>query len=473
MNFNEYIDSQKERFVADLARLVNIRSVREDARDGAPFGDGPKKALDEAIAICAEHGFNMTNYDYYAGETDLGEDPALMILAHLDVVDEGEGWTKPPYEMTIEDGNLYGRGTMDDKGPALAALYAMEAVRECGIELKKGVRLVLGCAEETGSEDMEYYFSKRPYLPYCFSPDAAYPLIHLEKGRFSPYFSKTWEATTAIPRVMKINGGTTANIVPCKASAVIVGMTAAQVEGICEEYKEKTGANFVLNEEFNCEGGVCCKKLVITAEGVAAHASEPYKGINAQTALLELLCALPLADSESARAIHALNKLFPHGDTKGETVGIAMEDEISGALTFNFSVLDLNEDGLTACFDTRVPVCATKENVHDVVEQALSAHGFALRADAHMIPAHHVPKDAPIVKTLLSVYEQYTGEKGEALAIGGGTYVHHIEGGVAFGCEMPGVDYRLHGPDEFVDLDTLILSAKMFAEAIVRLCGEE
>ena len=472
MNFNEYIDSQKERFVADLARLVNIRSVRGDAKDGAPFGDGPKKALDEAIAICAEHGFNMTNYDYYAGETDLGEDPALMILAHLDVVDEGEGWTRPPYEMTIEDGNLYGRGTMDDKGPALAALYAMEAVRECGIELKKGVRLVLGCAEETGSEDMEYYFSKRPYLPYCFSPDAAYPLIHLEKGRFSPYFSKTWEATTAIPRVMKINGGTTANIVPCKASAVIVGMTAAQVEGICEEYKEKTGANFVLNEEFNCEGGVCCKKLVITAEGVAAHASEPHKGVNAQTALLALLNALPLADCGTTDAIRALNRLFPHGDTQGKTVGIAMEDDISGDLTFNFGVLSLNEDGMSACFDSRVPVCANKENVFDVIDAALQNEGFTLREDAAMIPAHYVPKDAPIVKTLLDVYEQFTGEKGEALAIGGGTYVHDIEGGVAFGCEMPGIDYRLHGPDEFADIDTLLLSAKMFAEAIVRLCSE-
>lgn len=471
MHFNEYIDSQKDRFVSDLARLVAVRSVRSDAKDGAPFGDGPKNALDEAIKICVEHGFNMTNLDYYAGETDLGEDPALLILAHLDVVDEGEGWTKPPYKMTAEDGKLYGRGTMDDKGPALAALYAMEAVRACGIKLKKGVRLVLGCAEETGSEDMEYYFSKRPALPYCFSPDASYPLIHLEKGRFAPFFSKNWEKTNAIPRVVKIVGGTTPNIVPCKASAVLIGIAAAQVQAVCDEYKEKTGANFVLNEEFNCEGGVCCKKLVINAEGIAAHASEPYKGVNAQTALLCLLNALPLADGGTTQAIRSLNALFPHGDTKGETVGIAMQDDISGALTFNFGVLELHEHGLTACFDSRVPVCATKENMFDVIDSALKKEGFALNKDAHMIPAHHVPKDAPIVKTLLSVYEQYTGEKGEAFAIGGGTYVHNIEGGVAFGCEMPGVDYRLHGPDEFADLDTLLLSAKMFAEAIVRLCG--
>lgn len=472
MHFNDYIDAQKDRFLADLARLVAVRSVRGEANGKHPYGDGPAKALEEAIAICAEHGFTMQNLAYHAGETDLGEDPSLLILAHLDVVDEGEGWTKPPYEMTVADGKLFGRGTMDDKGPALAALYAMEAVRECGIPLKNGVRLVLGCAEETGSEDMDYYFSHRPTLPYCFSPDAAYPLIHLEKGRFAPYFSKKWEAVNTIPRILRIDGGTTANIVPCKASAVLLGLTAQQVQPICEEYKEKTGAGFVLQEEFNCEGGVCCKKLIITAEGTAAHASEPYKGNNAQTALLALLGALPLAETPSAQAIAALNRLFPHGDTKGKTVGIAMEDDISGALTFNFGVLHMDEDGLTACFDSRTPICADKENVFDVVAAALQKEGFALHEDAHMIPAHHVPKDAPIVKTLLSVYEQYTGEKGEAYAIGGGTYVHDIEGGVAFGCEMPGVDYRLHGADEFADLDTLLLSAKMFAEAIVRLCGE-
>ena len=472
MTVNEYIDQQKSRFLSDLARLVAIRSVRGEAAEGAPFGDGPKAALDQAIQICAEHGFNMTNYAYYAGETDLGDDPALLMLAHLDVVDEGEGWTKPPYEMTEENGKLYGRGTMDDKGPALAALYAMEAVRECGIPLKRGVRLVLGCAEETGSEDMEYYFSKRPTLPYCFSPDASYPLIHLEKGRFAPFFSKQWEPTNAIPRVVKICGGKTANIVPCKASAVLIGIPAQQAQPVCDGFAEKTGAKFTLSEEFNCEGGVCCKKLVITAEGVAAHASEPHKGVNAQTALLALLNALPLAECGTTDAIRSLNKLFPHGDTQGKTVGIAMQDEISGDLTFNFGVLELNEDGLTACFDSRVPVCANKENVFDVIDTALQSEGFILQADAAMIPAHYVPKDAPIVTTLLDIYEQFTGEKGEALAIGGGTYVHDIEGGVAFGCEMPGIDYRLHGPDEFADIDTLLLSAKMFAEAIIRLCAE-
>lgn len=461
MHFNEYIDSQKDRFLSDLARLVKVRSVREEATDGAPFGDGPKKALDEAVAICAEHGFDMKNLNYYAGEADLGEDPSLLILAHLDVVDEGEGWTRPPYEMTIEDGKVFGRGTMDDKGPAMAALYAMEAVRECGIKLKNGVRLVLGCAEETGSEDMDYYFSKRPALPYCFSPDASYPLIHLEKGRFAPVFTRKITPQTDSPRILAVHGGTTANIVPCKASAVLCGITKQQAQPFCEQTERETGVTFALCEE---DG-----KLVITAQGIAAHASEPHKGKNAQTALLTLLSSLPLKESDALQTIRSLLRLFPYGDHDGKAVGIAMEDADSGALTLNFGVLSMDEHSVTACFDSRVPVCANKENVFDVVKSALEREGFALDENAAMIPAHHVPKDSPIVKTLLAIYEEYTGEKGEALAIGGGTYVHDIAGGVAFGCEMPGVDYRLHGADEYADIDTLLLSAKMFARAIAEL----
>ena len=186
----DYLNSQKDRFTADLKRLVDIKSVREAALPGKPFGEGPARALAEAEKIASSHGFDLVNFDNYAGEITFGDAPDLMLLAHLDVVSEGDGWTKSPYCMTEENGRLYGRGATDDKGPAVACLYALEAVRELYGAPKTGVRLVLGCGEETGSEDMEYYFSRRETLPYTLSPDADYPLIHLEKGRFAPTFNK-------------------------------------------------------------------------------------------------------------------------------------------------------------------------------------------------------------------------------------------------------------------------------------------
>ena len=223
-----YIDSQREAFLDDLKRLVDIKSVREAPLDGMPFGEGPAKALEEAISISSKHGFDTINFENYAGEITYGEDPVLMLLAHLDVVDEGDFWTYEPYNMKIVDGRAYGRGTTDDKGAMLCCLYAMKAARELFGEPKKGVRLVMGCGEETGSEDMDYYFSKREKLPFTLSPDADYPLINLEKGRFAPQFTKTAE-NNGEKVVLSFFGGTTGNIVPCKSKVILKGLKENEI----------------------------------------------------------------------------------------------------------------------------------------------------------------------------------------------------------------------------------------------------
>ena len=454
----DYLNSQKERFTADLKRLVDIRSVREEPLPGKPFGAGPARALAEAEKIAAEHGFDLVDFDNYAGEITFGDAPDLMLLAHLDVVSEGDGWTKSPYDMTEENGRLYGRGTTDDKGPAVACLYALEAVRALYGAPKTGVRLVLGCGEETGSEDMEHYFSRREKLPYTLSPDADYPLIHLEKGRFAPTFNKK----IADPgTVIEINGGDTANIVPGKANALLAGSVPEHRGAILVEVARKTGATFRVETEGDNRRIYC--------EGTSAHASTPEKGVNANTALLALLSAI-VPDSEIKQEIDALLALVPHGETDGAAMGVKMSDEPSGALTFNFGILQFDGTTLRGGFDLRCPLCADESNVRDVIAARLAAAGFAFEGDPSMTPAHHVPKDAPIVKEALRVYEDYTGRKGECLAIGGGTYVHGVEGGVAFGVEFPGTDYRIHGADEFAVTDELLLTAAMYAQIIRDLC---
>ena len=453
-----YLKQASPRFVSDLKRLVDIRSVREAALPGRPFGEGPAQALAEAEALAAEHGFAVKNFDNYAGEITFGDAPDLMLLAHLDVVSEGDGWTKAPYDMTEENGRLYGRGTTDDKGPAMACLYALEAVRELYGAPKTGVRLVLGCGEETGSEDMEYYFSRREKLPYTLSPDADYPLIHLEKGRFAPEFAK---AVADPGIVLEINGGATANIVPGKANVLLAGSVPEHRGAILVEVARKTGATFRVET-----GG---DNRRIWCEGVSAHASTPGKGVNANTALLTLLSAMT-PDCELKRDIDALLALVPHGETDGAAMGVKMSDEISGALTFNFGILRFDGKTLRGGFDLRCPVCAENADVRSVIARRLAENGFSFVGDPAVTPAHYVPKDAPIVKEALKVYEDYTGRQGECLAIGGGTYVHGIEGGVAFGVEFPGTDYRIHGADEFAVTDELLLTAAMYAQIIKDLC---
>lgn len=459
-----YIDSQKEAFISDLKSLVDIKSVREAPEEGMPFGKGPAKALEKAVEISALHGFDTINFENYAGEITYGNDPVLMLLAHLDVVDEGDFWTYEPYNMKVCDGKAYGRGTTDDKGPMLSCLYALKAARELFGEPKRGVRLVMGCGEETGSEDMDYYFSKREKLPFTLSPDADYPLINLEKGRFAPAFTRTAD-NSGEKRVVAFYGGTTGNIVPCKSSVILSGIDKNEISDIIAFTEKNTAVSFSVEDENG--------NIRISALGVSSHAAHPEGGNNAQTALIQLINSIGLSDNEAAAAFSSLGKLFPHKETDGNSIGVKMSDDVSGSLTLNFGVLKFEDGIFEGSLDLRCPLCANEDNVKTVIEKALSGAGFGFIGEPVMIPVHYVPEEAPVIKTALGVYEEYTGLKGECLAIGGGTYVHDIEGGVAFGIEFPGIDYRIHGADEFAVIDELLLTAKMYTAIIYKLCYED
>ena len=459
-----YFADKQDQILADIDRLIRIKSEREEAKPGMPFGEGPYRALMEGQKLAQEMGFATKNFDNYVVSAEMNDKPAYLgILAHLDVVSEGSGWTFPPYEGTIQDGRIYGRGSADDKGPAVVALWAAKAAREINPNLSKGCRIILGSAEETGSEDLEYYLPKEPAPPLSFSPDAEYPVINIEKGGHKPVFGAKWEEDKALPRVTAIHGGITTNIVTRECDAWVEGMALADIQDVCKKHQEKTGVEFTCTEE---NGLVRVHTL-----GVSAHAASPETGKNAQIAMVGLLADLPLAQSRGQKAICDLARLFPFGDNYGAAMGVNIEDEISGKLTLVFSKLQFDLTGFEGQFDSRCPICATEENVSKVVKKQFDACGFEILARGHMFAPHYVPAESLLVQTLLKTYEQYTGLKGECLAIGGGTYVHEIEGGVAFGCALPGTDNRMHGADEFAVIEELMVSAKMFTQIILELCA--
>ncbi len=458
-----YISGKERELVAATARLVNIPSTKGEAAPGAPFGPGPANALAEAVKLGAEWGLSSASYDGYVGTFDLNDrETNLHILCHLDVVDPGEGWDTDPYTLAEQDGVLYGRGVDDDKGPAVISLLAMRCVKELGVPLKHNARLILGTDEESGSQDIAYYFAREPYAPYTFSPDAEFPVINIEKGSYKPVISARWEEETALPRVQKIDGGIRINVVPPIAGAVVLGLTVPDLTSGAEEISEATGARFTLED---IEGGVR-----ITSLGENAHASSPDAGINAITALLTLLAGLPLADCPSTSAIRGMNRLFPHGDNSGKALGIAQEDQISHDLTLTLSLLRLDEGGFSAQFDSRVPICANEKNCKQICEAACAAQGFACKGELN--PPHHTPAESPFIQTLLKCYENYSGRKGFCQAIGGGTYVHGIPGGVAFGAGNLDFDSHLHAANERARISSMLMAAKIYAQAIIELCGE-
>lgn len=457
-----WVEDRREAYLRDVSRLVAIRSVKGEAKLGMPFGEGPHAALEEARKIAAEHGFRTTDYDGYVMTADLNENErALDILAHLDVVGEGDSWDTDPYTATEKDGCLYGRGTDDDKGPAVAALYAMECVREiAGGKVKKNVRLILGTDEESGSQDIAYYYARERNAPCTFSPDASFPVYNTEKGGFVGHFTRTWAKSEALPRVTELHGGYRINVLPADAAAVVAGISAGEAERICRPLAEEMGVQLTVSA---VPDGVS-----LAVRGLAAHASTPEQGVNGITALIALLCALPLADAPCTEALHALERIFPHGDGCGKAAGIAMADAVSGALSLAFSLLEADETHLDGCFDSRVPVCATAENCRDAVKAKMEEAGFRFEGEMHA--PHHTPGDTPFVQSMLRSYEAYSGRKGECLSMGGGTYVHNIPGGVAFGAGMPGFESNLHGANERMNIADMLTAIKIFAQVIYDLC---
>lgn len=459
-----FIDAHKQEMLDDICELCRINSEKMPYEEGMPYGPGAAECLDAALDMAEGYGFEVMDYDGYVGCVDMNELPKqLDILAHLDVVPAGEGWkVTEPFAPIVKDGRLYGRGTADDKGPAVAALYAMRAVKELGIPLKKNVRLIMGTDEECGSSDIEHYYRVEKEAPMTFSPDASYPVINTEKGRIPGHFTAEWEASGALPKLVSIQAGTKVNIVPGKAAATVEGLGADALEAAAKTVEEETGIRF----EFSYNEKHC----VITAIGTGAHASTPQDGNNAITGLLTLLVRLPLASCPQVEMLKKVLGLMPHGDVNGTTLGVDMEDDISGRLTLAFSMLTVDETSLDGQFDTRCPVCASEETVLHVIKGAMAGVGITLLNDS-MTPPHHVDGNSEFVKTLLKAYEDYTGLKGECQATGGGTYVHNLKNGVAFGASMPDTDNKMHGADEFAVVDELVMSAKMFAQVIVALCG--
>jgi len=459
-----YIEAHKEEMIEDIFTLCRINSEKMPYEEGKPYGKGAARALAAALSMAEGYGFSIRNYDNYVGTADLNDkEKQLDILAHLDVVPAGEGWeVTAPFEPVLKDGKLYGRGTADDKGPAVAALYALRAIKELGIPVTKNVRLILGTDEECGSSDIAHYYKVEEEAPMTFSPDAAFPVTNVEKGRLDGNFSGEFTPSQALPRLVSLEAGIKVNVVPGKAYAEVEGMERSVMDETAKAVEAETGIQFILES-------VSGEMTKITAVGVGAHAAHPQEGNNALTGLLTYLTRLPFAPCDQITALNKLLGLLPHGDVHGENLGIAMEDEISGDLTLAFSMLNVTDSQLEGSFDSRCPICSNEDNVLKVVKAKMASIGLTLHNNS-MRPPHHVDGNSHFVKTLLKAYEEYTGRKGECQSMGGGTYVHDLKHGVAFGAAMPETDNRMHGADEFAVLDELLVSAKIFAQVIADLC---
>ena len=465
---DKIVESYRDELIANIQKWVSVPSVQgAPAGENAPFGAEARRMLDMALADAKAFGFEVRDIDGYAGDISYGAGPETMgMLCHLDVVPAGDGWTHDPWGGEIENGRLYARGATDDKGPALCALYALRAVKEAGIPLRDGVRLILGCDEETGMSDMRYYASKLEMPNYGFSPDAEFPVINIEKGGMNVLLSKVTggEDGADIP-VYSLYAGERPNVVPSEARAVI-GLGGRRLQDLADRLADIEAAH----EDFH----LACDELSdnraeIIATGVNAHGAMPHLGVNAAGMLLIALKELN-AGGGSREAIAMLADALGM-ETTGEKLGIACADELSGALTCNLGILRYDGNEISAHLDCRYPLCGDEATMLGHAVKAVAPAGMSVKLIGSHAPLH-VPADHKVVKGLLKVYHEVTGLEAYTIAIGGGTYSRMMPNTVAFGVCFPGDMDVCHIADEYIDLTNLMLGVKIFAHAIVELAGE-
>lgn len=446
------IDAHQEEMIESLQQVIRFPSVSEINDGEFPFGKNVQGCLLHVLDLAEKMGFKTCNVDNHVGWCEYGDgEEMIAVLGHLDVVPAGDGWSVPPYDGTIQDGKIYGRGTMDDKGPTIAALYSLLALKESQLTLKKRIRIIFGLSEENGGNDISYYVKNGGELPVMgFTPDGEYPVIHGEKGfiiehyryEFLEEMSKRMESGWCLKY---IRGGTTENIVPHQAEAMLERIML-----------QSSGEKMI-------------EKKIVSAEGISAHAATPWEGENAIQKLLLILSRLPL-EQESKQVVDFLSETFKM-EHNGEFLGIAMEDEISGPLTMNLGMISGEENYLEVGLNYRYPVTASYDACEPIVKDRFAEAGFYLTEQEHD-KCLYMPADSEIVKRLMKVYWEETGREDAPKCIGGATYAKALPNVLAFGPVFPEDEIREHKPDEYVEIDWLMRNAVMIAKAMYELAKD-
>ena len=464
IDFKEEVLNHKEDLLKDLFELLSVRSILgTDITEETPFGSGPREALDLILSFGERDGYKTKLVENKAGHIEVGQGEELFgILGHVDVVPVVEAdWTSHPFKPEIRDGKIFARGSLDDKGPTMAAYYAVKLLDKLGVKWNKRVRVIIGSDEETGFRCVEAYFKHEEQPASGFTPDAMFPLVYAEKARatFDHKLKFVVEDGNYNYKLVKFNGGQVLNMVIASAKAELVG----EVSDIKEKFE-----NFLVQEKL--DGEVTVEDTIkLTLKGKAAHGSTPQYGINGATKLAEFLSTLGLDNNGKNFVNYIVEKLA--NDPFGEKLGIDYSDNEMGEATYNYGILD---------YDLEKKVGIVSTDCRHPMKFDLVARLNGVKVDNIDIEvtstkeAHYVPKDDELVTTLMDVYRKHTGDtKNDAFVLGGGTYARCLKKGVAFGLLFPGKEDTMHQANEYLEVEDLLLATAIYAEGIYKLCCEQ
>lgn len=446
-----FIAANKEQILEDIAALVAINSVEGTPTEEAPFGEGPRAALDKTLELAAGMGLATRNCENYIGYAELaGADPEkyLATICHVDVVPVGNGWSQDPFKMQIRDGWMIGRGVADDKGPMVATLYALKFLKEEGVSLRYPIRAMVGDNEETHMNDVEYYLKNYPAPVFCFTPDAEFPVCNGEKG----HFGAELVSPVCNGEIKEFEGGVANNAVPDRASALVE----------TDITKLKNAPNITLEPEGN--------GVRIRGWGKSGHAAMPEGTVNAISLIVNCLLKSGVCTPQEEAYLNVLHTL--HADTDGSALGIAADDGLFDPLTIIGGTIEMADGVIRQSFDCRYPTNTDPEKMTAAIRKVCG--GAATLENVSSRVPFYIDADSPAIQTLINTYNDVTGEGKKPFTMGGGTYARHFPYAVSFGPEhaelpIPEFGGPMHGANESAPIDKLLEALKIYILALLRL----
>lgn len=417
-------------FIEDLKNLIAIPSVAGTPEKDAPFGKEVRTALDCFLEIAERLGFKTINHEGYMGELSFGEGEEIGIIGHLDVVPVGHGWNSPPFTLTEKDGIYYGRGVIDDKSPLLLCLYALKELKDSKIKPKKKFRLFVGCNEESGWGDVEYFKTKSSFPEYGFSPDGDFPVTYAEKGISHVTF------TLKKPKgFANIKGGTAINCV-CDLATAMADKSVID-KNLLKKYSLSLDDN-----------------NTIISRGKAAHGSTPELGVNAIKPLLQYM------NEFGGQLEEGIDVLF------NDSLGLGKTSSDQGKITFSPNLIKDDKENLYITCDCRIPYPYNDKTVCDILNKSSLTYSSKIANE----PAF-VDKNCSFVQSLLKAYNTVTGQNKTPVSIGGSTFARAFKFGCSFGAAM-GSNNNMHDANEYISKAQLLECYAIYKQALFNLATE-
>lgn len=454
-DFYEEVMKRKDDILRDIIELCKIPSVLDEttAKENQPFGEDCRKALDAMLAIGRRDGFVCEDVDGYAGHIDIGDaEDTFGILGHLDVVPcNKEGWNSDPYAPIIIDGNLYARGSADDKGPLIAGYYAAKIIHELNIPTKMKTRIIFGCNEENGSKCVEYYFTKKPFPKMGFTPDAEFPVVYGEKAICQMDINGEFEPDN----IIGIYAGSRPNIVPEECEAYVQG-SYKQYQDSFQAYLDEHHLKGSIEEEGNHT------KLILV--GRSAHASTPEEGINGAVYMCHYLRTI-----SNNKFVEFVDRYF-YNDYNGKKLKLRQTGKL-GQPTVNLGIITYKNQKAHLVLDFRISSEISNERITELLNKAMKP--YKLTETHHMSEALYIDPESELIQKLHNAYVEFTDDHDHLpQTIGGGTYAKEMPNCVAFGVQFPDDDNHIHQNNERISIESLLKATAIYTKALYELIKE-